>query len=108
MGLLLIVAVMLVLAILGLCIDWGYWRRLIGPKFHWWRDLGCHLGFQEEIDDYELRYRARVQDVDLNLSVKASDYIDEPDNYMERLINEGRVREAMQYRIEMVNLAKFR
>lgn len=108
MGLLIILAVMLVLAILGLCIDWRYWRRLIGPRFRWWRDLGCHLGLQDEIDDNELRYRARVQDVDLNISAKASDYIDEPDEYMDRLINEGRVREAMQYRIEMVNLAKFR
>jgi hypothetical protein len=76
----------------------------VGTKWLWWVDNGPH----EEMDDSEIRYEAHVRDVDVDLSAKAEDHIKEPDEYLEYLIEKGEFVQAMNYRVEMCNLARVR
>ena len=96
--------IVIFLTLIAIAVDWTYWRHLVGPKWLWWIDYGPH----EEMDDHELRYEAHEKDVNVDLLSKAGDHIKEPDDYMERLIDDERFVPAMNYRLEMATLARQR
>jgi hypothetical protein len=88
----------------AIAVDWKRMRSLFGRRWFWWKDFGPH----EEMDDHEMRYNAHDKDADVDLMAEASDHIKDPDDYLERLIDDEKLVQAMNYRLEMANMARVR
>jgi hypothetical protein len=102
---LIIVLIFIVVTVpIAVMVDWKRMRSLFGRRWYWWKDFGPH----EEMDDHEMRYEAHEKDADVDLLAQASDHIKDPDEYLERLINSEKLVQAMNYRLEMANMARAR